>query len=82
MSAVKATDEDSVEVIKEDVDLHTIKINSKIPHVCVESTPKGWDGYTGLISRISSESGKLIIEEGEKNLKALIDQWIKYRKEI
>lgn len=82
MSAVKAIDESSVEVIKEDVDLHTIKINSKIPNVCIESIPKGWNGYTGLISRISSESGRLIIEEGEKNLKALIDQWIKYREEI
>ena len=82
MSAVEALENGLVEVKKEDLDLSTVKINSSIPYVCVESKPAAWNGYTGNISKISGESGRIIIEEGKRNLKPLIDKWIEYRKEL
>jgi creatinine amidohydrolase len=76
MSTVKAFRPDLVHVRVGDEEFKEVQPLSSYPYILVESTPKAWNGYTGLIQQISSEKGKKIVEQASANMNELIKNWL------
>lgn len=78
MSAVKAFRPDLVHVNADDKEYKEQESLSLYPYTLVEGTPKGWDGYTGLIQQTSFAKGKVIVEKASNHLNELIKNWLGY----
>jgi len=76
MSVVKAFRPELVRVKDGDEQLTASPPLSNLPYVLVESSPEGWDGYTGQIGQTSLHAGNWIIAEASANLHQLIENWL------
>nr|BBH87386.1 creatininase [Thermosporothrix sp. COM3] len=76
MSAVKGLHPELVHVTAEDEELPSPAPLSSLPYILVEGTPRGWNGYTGLIQQTSLATGQKLVERVTQNLHALLNSWL------
>ena len=57
-------------------DLDALEPLSSVPYYLEKSDTTGWPGYSGKISEISPEKGKVLVDLAVKRIRKLVDQWL------